>query len=52
MKKVYEAPAVEPILFRPAQQLSITWTDLNSGTGSNQPQDGAIASENDIIIKL
>ena len=52
MKKVYEAPAMEPILFRPVEELSATWTDLDNGFGSKQPQDGAITSEGDIIIKL
>ena len=52
MKKVYEIPAVEPILFRPVENLSATWIDLTNGTGSKQPQDGAIASEEDILIKL
>ena len=52
MKKVYEAPAMEPILFRPIENLSANWIDLNSGIGSKQPQDGAITSEGDIIIKL
>ena len=52
MKKTYEAPAMEPILFRAVENLSITWTDLNNGTGNSKPQDGAIVSENDIVIKL
>ena len=52
MEKKYMTPEAEMILFRPAQNLAITWTDLNNGTGGNQPQDGAVASENDIIIKL
>ena len=52
MKKVYEAPAVQPILFRPVEELSISWKDLNEGVGTNAPQAGAITSENDIIIKL
>lgn len=43
---------MEPILFRPIENLSANWIDLNSGIGSKQPQDGAITSEGDIIIKL
>ena len=52
MEKKYLAPEAEMILFRPVCDLAITWTDLNSGAGSSKPQEGAVASENDIIIKL
>ena len=52
MQKKYLTPEAEVILFRPAQNLAITWTDLNNGTGGNQPQEGAVTSKNDINIKL
>ena len=52
MKKTYQTPNADVCLFRPVCDLAITWTDLNNGTGGNQSQDGAVASKNDIIIKL
>ena len=52
MKKTYQTPNADVCLFRPVCDLAITWTDLNSGAGSGKPQEGAVTSENDIIIKL
>ncbi len=52
MKKNYQTPDVEMVLFKPDQNLAADWIDLNNGTVGNQPQDGAVTSENDIIIKL
>ena len=52
MKKNYQNPEAEMILFRPTEDLAANWIDLNNGTGSRQPQDGAITSDGDIIIKL
>ena len=52
MKKNYQNPEAEMILFRATEDLAANWIDLNNGTGSRQPQDGAITSDGDIIIKL
>ena len=52
MNKVYEAPAAQPILFRPVEELSATWLELEQGVGSGTPQIGAVASKEDIFISF
>ena len=52
MKKTYQTPDADLVVFKPAQDLAITWSDMNEGVTVNQPQAGAMASAGDIIVKL
>ena len=52
MKKNYQTPNADMVVFKPVQDLAVTWNDMNEGVTVNQPQAGAMASAGDIIVKL